>query len=210
MVRQMRDQIEESWPKARSFALMVARTAWPWVDRCEVESAAGLALVHAAQTWDERRCPWDPWWQQKVRWALREMMRNADPLTRKDRSAVNQWEATIEAMHHRDRGGAPIPMPRAVALALAAADDPLSLDGEAVPEIAQPSPRRHEELAALERWVERLEGRERRVVLARLEEVPVNVIADDLGLTPSRASQIIREACKRMRRWAIEECLIDA
>ena len=214
--RQVDDLVVGAFWLARLVVDDVASRAPRSVDRQDLHSAALVALVSAARIFDPSiGVPFAAFARTRMRWAVVDELRAHDPLSRGDRRRVSAWRDADEEwarrraadrhpsahLPHRDRRPLSTPsLDRARAIA-AAAPAAIAVDA-ADPTAASP------ELHVIERELvdavrcalHRLPPRCRAAVTAHfIEGREMRVIADELGVTASRVSQLCAEGVRRLR-----------
>jgi RNA polymerase sigma factor FliA len=170
------------------------------VDRQDLHAAALLGLVNAARVYDPSLgVPFDAFARTRMRWAVLDELRAHDPLTRADRRRVQAWRALSE-QHRHPSVAATCSFVRTL-LAVSARD------GAEVEDAADPgavTPESHalerELVEAVRDALVLLPPRCREVVTAYfIDGRDMRSIAADLGVTPSRVSQLCAEGVRRLR-----------
>jgi RNA polymerase sigma factor for flagellar operon FliA len=192
------------------------------VSRGELESAGMLGLIQAARSWDAvRGIPFDRYANARIRGALLDELRSRDWASRSVRARARRMQVATQEL--RERLGR---TPTEVEVAAAADLDPVvasqvrddvaraalvSLEG-LVPEeggdVPLPSAEPDPETTILDREqrgylvdaVAALPDRLRAVIVGYFfEERPLQDVAAELGVSPSRASQLQSEALALLR-----------
>jgi RNA polymerase sigma factor FliA len=171
------------------------------VDRQDLHSVALVGLVNAARVFDPSiGVPFEAFARARMRWAVLDELRAQDPLSRADRrrasaavhatTDVSQDRVTMIASRRADGAGRP---------AFGGVDD---LDDAVDPGATSP------ETHAIERdLVDSVRGalgllppRCRSAVVAHfIDGRDMRSIADELGVSPSRVSQLCTEGVRRLR-----------
>ena len=151
------------------------------VELGELVALGNLGLVEAHRRYDARRgVPFHAFAATRIRGAMIDGLRREDPLTRDERARLRG-----------DLGGAP-------SLQLVELDE--SAEEITPEERIDDAFGRKEELAVLQRALGALPERERRVVTRHFfDEQPLRSVGEELGVTESRACQIVSAALSRLR-----------
>jgi RNA polymerase sigma factor for flagellar operon FliA len=185
---------------ARRVVHDVAAGAPRSVDRQDLHSVALLGLVNAARAYDPTLgVPFDAFARSRMRWAVLDELRAQDPLSRADRRRASAVSVAADAPQDR----------RTVSAFRRPADTARhglggASDFDDAPDPGAISP----EMNAIERdLVESVRGalvllppRCRKVVVAHfIDGRDMRSIADELGVSPSRVSQLCSEGVRRLR-----------
>ena len=173
------------------------------VDRQDLHSAALLALVNAARIFDPTRgVPFDAFARSRMRWAVLDELRTQDPLSRADRPRASAAPAAAAASAPQDR--------QTVIVHRRPADTARPGSGGAgdFGDAADPCAVSPETYAIERDLVEsvrdalvELTPRCRTAVVAHfIDGRDMRSIADELGVSPSRVSQLCAEGVRRLRR----------
>jgi RNA polymerase sigma factor FliA len=170
------------------------------VDRQDLHSVALLGLVNAARVYDPTLgVPFEAFARSRMRWAVLDELRAQDPLSRADRRRASAVHAAADAPQDRRT----VTGSRCPTDARRPGPDGASAFGEAADPSAI-SPETH----AIERdLVESVRGalvllppRCRKAVVAHfIDGRDMRSIADELGVSPSRVSQLCTEGVRRLR-----------
>jgi RNA polymerase sigma factor for flagellar operon FliA len=170
------------------------------VDRQDLHSAALLGLVNAARVYDPTLgVPFDAFARSRMRWAVLDELRAQDPLSRAERRRASAVQVAADGSQDR-RTAIAFRRPPETARRGAGGDSDVAdaVDPGAI------SPETH----AVERdLVESVRGalvmlppRCRSVVVAHfIDGRDMRSIADELGVSPSRVSQLCTEGVRRLR-----------
>lgn len=188
------------------------------VDRSELHSAALFGLYQAATAWSpERGVRFETFARHRIRGALLDELRSRDWASRRVRMTARRIVAAIDELtllHGRrptdgevaDHLGVPVSVIEANERDLhsAAVRSCDTFDDETVPRSEDTGPEdtlvHREEVGYLHDAVALLPERLRRVVIAYyVEELPMQAIGDELGVTESRISQMRAEAVRLLR-----------
>ncbi|MGD9701851.1 MAG: sigma-70 family RNA polymerase sigma factor [Acidimicrobiia bacterium] len=171
------------------------------VDRQDLHSAALVGLVNAARIFDPALgVPFDAFARARMRWAVLDELRAHDPLSRSERRTATALSAIVG--EPRDLGAVRRCRDRSARLVASDVDREVEALDAADPSAVSP------ESHAIEReLVEAVRGalvllptRCRSVVVAYfIEGRAMRSIADELGVTPSRVSQLCTEGVRRLR-----------
>ncbi len=217
MQQTQRDQlISEHTEVAKRIALKMARRCPSWVAREDLVSAGLLGLTEAARRYDATRAePFLPFAEQRIRGAVLDELRRGDMLPRRVRQSARKVAATIRKIevtgetateqkiaddlgvsvdHYRDN------------LATLLHVDTESIDGEGaailVAQTQSPSElaARSEMLHRVRAALDKLEQRDVTLLgLHYIEEMTFQEIATTIGITASRACQLLWRAVARLR-----------
>ncbi len=205
----------------------MARRCPSWIPREDLVSAGLLGLTEAARRYDSSRAePFLPFAEQRIRGAVLDELRRGDMLPRRVRqsarkvaSAIRQIENTGEkATEERIAGtlGVTIENYRDNLATLLQVETE-SIDGEGATLLAdsQATPAeqaaRSEMLRHVREALDRLEQRDVTLLgLHYIEEMTFQEIATTIGITASRACQLLWRAIARLRVQLGEQTMQDA
>lgn len=218
---------------ARRIALKMARRCPSWIAREDLVAAGLLGLTEAARRYDNTRAePFLPFAEQRIRGAVLDELRRGDMLPRRVRQVARKISSTIRSLenagetatderlasvlgvsveHYRDN----------LAHLIHVETESLSGDGNANGDGAtalvdpQESPAdvasRRQILAHVRNALEKLEQRDVTILgLHYIEELTFQDIATTLGITASRACQLLWRAVERLRTQLGELTMRDA
>lgn len=212
---------------ARRIALKMARRCPAWVAREDLVAAGMLGLTEAARRYDDqRREPFLPFAEQRIRGAVLDELRRGDLLPRRVRQLARKVATTIRSLEQQ---GGQAPNEQAIADALGVSvesyrNDLASLihvdvepiddmraqlvdDQTPVDELAS----RRQTLDRVKQALTKLETRDVTLMgLHYIEEMTFQEIASTMGITPSRACQLLWRAVARLRTQLGETQLQDA
>jgi len=207
-------------PLAEQLTSLVLQRVPRSVDRGDLQSAASFGLFQAAQAWEpDRGVTFEAFARHRIRGALLDELRGRDWASRRVRSFARAVAAACDeltAMHGRqptdaeiaDRLGVTVAAieanQRDLHLAALRSSDALSEESHGVESDAGDDPQavleRREEFGYLHDAVSLLPERLRRVVLGYyVEELPMQTLAAELGVTESRISQMRAEAVRLLK-----------
>jgi RNA polymerase sigma factor for flagellar operon FliA len=212
---------------ARRIALKMARRCPTWVAREDLVAAGLLGLTEAARRYDDTRAePFIPFAEQRIRGAVLDELRRGDLLPRRVRQTARKIAAVIRKLENAGDK----PTDHAVAEAMGVSVevyrtdlahlvhvDVESIDGEkpmmlvdvatAPDELAS----HRETLAKVKGALSLLEERDATLLsLYYVEELTFQQIATSLGITPSRACQLLWRAIERLRERLGERMMAEA
>jgi RNA polymerase sigma factor for flagellar operon FliA len=212
---------------ARRIALKMARRCPTWVAREDLVAAGLLGLTEAARRYDDTRAePFIPFAEQRIRGAVLDELRRGDLLPRRVRQSARKVAAVIRAI---EASGA-IATDQAIADAMGVSletyrtdlahlvhIDVESIDGEKATTLVD-SERAPDEIASFRETLTRVKSalsmlEERDATLLSLyyiEELTFQQIASSLGITPSRACQLLWRAIERLRERLGARVMADA
>jgi RNA polymerase sigma factor for flagellar operon FliA len=213
-----RDQlIAEHTGMARRIALKLARRCPNWIAREDLVAAGMLGLTEAARRYDDTRAePFVPFAEQRIRGAVLDELRRGDLLPRRVRQLARKIASTIRTLEARggtatdqaiaDSLGVSIEAYREdlahlVHVDVSSLDDServvqLPNDDDAPDELAA----RRLEMARVRGALSLLEPRDAALLgLYYLEDLTFQQIATSLGITSSRACQLLWRAVDRLR-----------
>lgn len=226
MTTQQRDLVDAHLPLVEHLVLRVSANFPRHVDRSELIAAGSLGLVEAALRYDpERGVPFGRYAARRIRGAVLDAVRSADWAPRSTRQLARQADAAVQAFAART-GRTPSDDELADELGISAADL-AEMRGRVHRGVVQSlEPRAHQEEGAnpLDRLFDRsevgadevLENEELRGYLrSALEHLPerhrivvighyfeqrsFDELAEFLGVTPSRVSQLRSDAVDMIR-----------
>jgi RNA polymerase sigma factor for flagellar operon FliA len=212
---------------ARRIALKMARRCPSWVAREDLVSAGLLGLTEAALRYDNTRAePFLPFAEQRIRGAVLDELRRGDMLPRRVRQAARKVAATIRGLENAGEQATDEKVASTLGVTLENYRDNLatllhveteSIDGEGaailVCEQDRPDEQasRRETLANVRRALDKLEQRDVTLLgLHYIEEMTFQEIATTLGITASRACQLLWRAVARLRTQLGETMMAEA
>ena len=212
---------------ARRIALKMARRCPTWVQREDLVAAGLLGLTEAARRYDDTRAePFIPFAEQRIRGAVLDELRRGDLLPRRVRQTARKIAAVIRKLETAGEK----PTDQAVADAMGVSVefyrsdmahlvnvDVESIDGEKATMLADVTSA-PDEIAAHRETLTMVKGalsllEERDATLLSLyyiEELTFQQIATSLGITPSRACQLLWRAVERLRTHLGERVMAEA
>jgi RNA polymerase sigma factor for flagellar operon FliA len=212
---------------AKRIALKMARRCPNWVDREDLVSAGLLGLTEAARRYDDKRAePFIPFAEQRIRGAVLDELRRGDLLPRRVRQTARKVATVIRTLEAlgvattdqtiADAMGVSVETYR-TDLAHLVHIDVESIDGEKATTLVDGDQSPHE-LASFRETLHRVKGalsllEERDATLLSLyyiEELTFQQIAASLGITPSRACQLLWRAIERLRERLGERMMAEA
>jgi RNA polymerase sigma factor for flagellar operon FliA len=225
---QWRNQlISQHADMARRIALKMARRCPTWVAREDLVAAGLLGLTEAARRYDDTRCePFIPFAEQRIRGAVLDELRRGDLLPRRVRQTARKIAAVIRKLETAGEK----PTDQAVSDALGVSIetyrselahlvhvDVESIDGESATMLVD-SEKGPDELASYRETLTKvkgalsmLEARDATLLsLYYIEELTFQQIATSLGITPSRACQLLWRAIERLRERLGERVMAEA
>ena len=212
---------------ARRIALKMARRCPTWVAREDLVAAGLLGLTEAARRYDDTRVePFIPFAEQRIRGAVLDELRRGDLLPRRVRQTARKISAVIRKLENAgekptdqavaDAMGVSIELYRSD-LAHLVNVDVESIDGEKATMLvdAQTAPDEQasyrETLSKVKGALSLLEERDATMLsLYYIEELTFQQIATSLGITPSRACQLLWRAVERLRTHLGERVMAEA
>ena len=225
---QWRDQlISEHAEVAKRIALKMARRCPAWIAREDLVAAGMLGLTEAARRYDRTRAePFLPFAEQRIRGAVLDELRRGDLLPRRVRQMARKIATTIRGLENTGMVASDSSVATALGVTVESYRDDLahlihvdveSLDGEGaailvdeqepVDELAD----RRQMLTRVKTSLATLEPRD--VTLLHLhyfEEQTFQEIATTLGITSSRACQLLWRAVARLRTALGEQVMTEA
>lgn len=223
-----RDQlIVDHSEMARRIALKMARRCPTWICHDDLVAAGLLGLTEAARRYDDTRAePFLPFAEQRIRGAVLDELRRGDLLPRRVRQTARKIAATIRGLENA--GQTPTDERVAKALDVTVESyrqhlahlihvDVESIDGERATILvdAQQGPEelasRSETLEHVRIALDKLEKRDVTILgLHYIEELTFQEIATTIGITASRACQLLWRAVERLRTQLGEATMRDA
>ena len=214
---QWRDQlISEHADVARRIALKMARRCPAWIAREDLVAAGMLGLTEAARRYDQTRAePFLPFAEQRIRGAVLDELRRGDLLPRRVRQLARKIATTIRGLESSGETASEDKVASALGVSIEQYRDDLahlihidveSLDGEGaailvdeqqpVDELAS----RRQTMTRVRDTLATLEPRDITLLhLHYFEEQTFQEIATTLGITSSRACQLLWRAVARLR-----------
>ncbi len=225
---QWRDQlISEHADIARRIALKMARRCPAWIAREDLVAAGMLGLTEAARRYDQTRAePFLPFAEQRIRGAVLDELRRGDLLPRRVRQLARKIATTIRGIENTGETATEDKVASALGVSVEQYRDDLahlihvdteSIDGEGAAILVdeqQPVDQladRRQTLARVKTGLATLEARD--VTLLHLhyfEEQTFQEIATTLGITSSRACQLLWRAVARLRTALGEQMMSEA
>jgi RNA polymerase sigma factor FliA len=212
---------------ARRIALKMARRCPTWIAREDLVAAGLLGLTEAARRYDDKRAePFVPFAEQRIRGAVLDELRRGDLLPRR----VRQTARKISAVTRKLENAGEKPTDQAIADAMGVTVefyrsdlahlvhvDVESIDGERATALVDHT-RAPDELASYRETLTKvktalhtLEQRDATLLsLYYIEELTFQQIATSLGITPSRACQLLWRAIERLRTSLGERVMAEA
>jgi RNA polymerase sigma factor FliA len=219
--------IAEHTDIARRIALKMARRCPAWIAREDLVSAGMLGLTEAARRYDEKRAePFLPFAEQRIRGAVLDELRRGDLLPRRVRQAARKIASTIRSLEAA--GETPTDEKLAKAMGVTVEQyrsdlahlihvDTESIDSESgitlIDERQTPDlqAQHREALDRVRAALGSLESRDVTLLgLHYIEELTFQEIAATLGITASRACQLLWRAVERLRTQLGERVLAEA
>jgi RNA polymerase sigma factor FliA len=201
---------------ARRIALKMARRCPTWIQREDLVAAGLLGLTEAAQRYDGTRAePFLPFAEQRIRGAILDELRRGDLLPRRVRQIARRIASKINALETAGETASEAKLAEAMGvsvdhyrsdLAMLVHVDIESLDGERAVTLVDSARAPDEQASRLEllgcirRALDNLEQRDVTLLgLHYIEELTFQDIAKTLGITASRACQLLWRAVARLR-----------
>jgi len=225
---QWRDQlISEHADIARRIALKMARRCPAWIAREDLVGAGMLGLTEAARRYDQTRAePFLPFAEQRIRGAVLDELRRGDLLPRRVRQLARKIATTIRSLENTGETACEDKVANALGVTVEQYRNDLahlihvdveSIDGEgatilvdeaeSVDELAD----RRKTMARVKTSLATLEPRDVRLLhLHYFEELTFQEIASQLGITSSRACQLLWRAVARLRTELGEQVMAEA
>ena len=223
-----RDQlISEHADIARRIALKMARRCPAWIAREDLVAAGLLGLTEAARRYDDtRREPFLPFAEQRIRGAVLDELRRGDLLPRRVRQVARKIASTIQGLEASGVAPTEERLADAMGVTLEQYRSDLahlihvgveSIDGEGAVMLVDEQQRPDEQashreaLARVRAALEKLESRDVTLLgLHYIEELTFQEIAATLGITASRACQLLWRAVARLRAQLGQRVLDEA
>lgn len=213
---QWRDQlISDHADVARRIALKMARRCPAWIAREDLVAAGMLGLTEAARRYDQTRAePFLPFAEQRIRGAVLDELRRGDLLPRRVRQLARKIATTIRGLENAGETASEDKVASALGVSIEQYRDDLahlihvdveSLDegGAILVDEQQPVDElasRRETLTRVRESLASLEARDITLLhLHYFEEQTFQEIATTLGITSSRACQLLWRAVARLR-----------
>src|SRR5262245_52325554 len=201
---------------ARRIALKMARRCPTWIQRDDLIAAGLLGLTEAAQRYHGSRAePFLPFAEQRIRGAILDELRRGDLLPRRVRQIARRIASKINALETAGETASEAKLAEAMGvsvdhyrsdLAMLVHVDIESLDGERAVTLVDSARAPDEQASRLEllgrirRALDNLEQRDVTLLgLHYIEELTFQDIAKTLGITASRACQLLWRAVARLR-----------
>lgn len=201
---------------AKRIALKMARRCPSWVAREDLVSAGLLGLTEAARRYDDTRAePFLPFAEQRIRGAVLDELRRGDMLPRRVRQTARKVAAAIRQIESSgeratedniaDKLGVTVDNYREnLATLLHVETESIDGDGAIVLVDKQETPvelaARSEMLRRVREAIDHLEQRDVTLLgLHYIEEMTFQEIATTIGITASRACQLLWRAVARLR-----------
>jgi RNA polymerase sigma factor for flagellar operon FliA len=212
---------------AKRIALKMARRCPSWVAREDLVSAGLLGLTEAARRYDDTRAePFLPFAEQRIRGAVLDELRRGDMLPRRVRQTARKVAATIRQLESGGEKATEEQIADTLGVTLENYRENLatllhveteSIDGEGATILVdkQQSPAdlaaRSEMLGRVRSALDRLEQRDVTLLgLHYIEEMTFQEIATTIGITASRACQLLWRAVARLRVQLGDATMQDA
>jgi RNA polymerase sigma factor for flagellar operon FliA len=213
-----RDQlIAEHADIARRIALKMARRCPAWVAREDLVAAGMLGLTEAALRYDATRAePFLPFAERRIRGAVLDELRRGDMLPRRVRQQARKVAATIRTLENTSGEANEETIASTLGVSVETYRENLagllnfeteSIDGDHATLLVDPQQRpdeqasRRELLRRVREALDRLEQRDVTLLgLHYIEEMTFQEIATTLGITASRACQLLWRAVDRLRQ----------
>jgi RNA polymerase sigma factor for flagellar operon FliA len=222
-----RDQlIAEHTEVARRIALKMARRCPSWIARDDLVAAGLLGLTEAARRYDNTRAePFLPFAEQRIRGAVIDELRRGDMLPRRVRQNARKVAATIRGLENEGETATDEKVASTLGVSVEHYRTNLanlihieteSIDGECAAILVDDQQRpdeqaaRRETLTRVRAAVDKLEKRDVTLLgLHYIEEMTFQEIATTLGITASRACQLLWRAVARLRTQLGEIAMQD-
>lgn len=225
---QWRNQlISQHADMARRIALKMARRCPNWVDRDDLVAAGLVGLTEAARRYDDKRAePFVAFAEQRIRGAVIDEMRRGDVLPRRVRQTARKIAGVIRRLENAGEKATDQAVADALGVSVETYRTDLahlvhvdveSIDGEKAIALVDVQ-RAPDEIAAFRETLCKVKGAlallEQRdstlLSLYYIEELTFQQIATSLGITPSRACQLLWRAVERLREHLGERVLAEA
>ena len=212
---------------ARRIALKMARRCPNWVVREDLVAAGLLGLTEAARRYDDKRSePFIPFAEQRIRGAVLDELRRGDLLPRRVRQTARKISAVMRKLENAGEKPTDHAMADAMGVSVETYRTDLahlvhvdveSIDGEKATMLVD-AQRAPDELASYRETLGKvkcalslLEERDATLLgLYYIEELTFQQIATSLGITPSRACQLLWRAIERLRERLGERMMAEA
>jgi RNA polymerase sigma factor for flagellar operon FliA len=211
---------------AKRIALKMARRCPAHVAREDLVSAGLLGLTEAACRYDATRAePFLPFAEQRIRGAVLDELRRGDMLPRRVRQTARKVAATIRQIENSGEKATDENIAGKLGVSVENYRDNLatllhveteSIDGEGAMVLAdtQKTPAEHaarsEMLCRVREAIDRLEQRDITLLgLHYLEEMTFQEIGTTIGISASRACQLLSRAISRLRTQ-LGDAMLDA
>jgi RNA polymerase sigma factor FliA len=208
--------ISEYVEVAKRIALKMARRCPTWIAREDLVSAGLLGLTEAARRYDDTRAePFLPFAEQRIRGAVLDELRRGDMLPRRVRQSARKVAATIRQIEQKGEKATEEKIAGTLGVTVENYRENLatllnveseSIDGEGATILVdqQQSPAelaaRSEMLSRVRTALDKLEQRDVTLLgLHYIEEMTFQEIATTIGITASRACQLLWRAVARLR-----------
>jgi RNA polymerase sigma factor for flagellar operon FliA len=219
--------IAEHAEMARRIALKMARRCPSWIVREDLVSAGLLGLTEAARRYDQTRAePFLPFAEQRIRGAVLDELRRGDMLPRRVRQVARKITATLRGFENLGEVATDEQMAATLGVTIQHYRENLahlihvdleSIDGEGAMVLVDPQ-QRPDEIAARRELLGHVRGAldklcQRDVTILGLhyiEELTFHQIATTLGITASRACQLLWRAVERLRAQLGESTMQEA
>ena len=225
---QWRNQlISQHVDMARRIALKMARRCPSWVNREDLVAAGLLGLTEAARRYDDRRAePFVPFAEQRIRGAVLDELRRGDLLPRRVRQTARKIAAVIRGLENAGEQATDHAIADAMGVSVETYRSDLahlvhvdveSIDGEKATMLVDRE-QGPDEIASFRETLRKVKGalellEQRDATLLSLyyvEEMTFQQIATSLGITPSRACQLLWRAVERLRQRLGERMMAEA
>lgn len=212
---------------ARRIALKMARRCPSWVGREDLVAAGMLGLTEAALRYDDTRVePFLSFAEQRIRGAVLDELRRGDMLPRRVRQTARKVAATIRGLESAGETATDERVASTLGVTIENYRDNLanlinveteSIDSERATILVDEQQRpdeiasRREMLSRVRTALDKLEQRDVTLLgLHYIEELTFQEIATTLGITASRACQLLWRAVARLRTQLGESTMRDA
>jgi len=212
---------------ARRIALKMARRCPSWIGRDDLVAAGMLGLTEAALRYDDTRVePFLSFAEQRIRGAVLDELRRGDMLPRRVRQTARKVAATIRGLENAGETATDERVASTLGVTIENYRDNLanlinveteSIDSEGAAILVDEQQRpdeiasRREMLSRVRTALDKLEQRDVTLLgLHYIEELTFQEIATTLGITASRACQLLWRAVARLRRQLGESTMRDA
>ena len=219
--------IAEHTEVAKRIALKMARRCPSWVAREDLVSAGLLGLTEAARRYDDTRAePFLPFAEQRIRGAVLDELRRGDMLPRRVRQTARKVAATIRQIESSGERATEEKIADKMGVSVENYRDNLatllhveteSIDGEGATILVdrQENPAelaaRSEMLRRVREALDHLETRDVTLLgLHYIEEMTFQEIATTIGITASRACQLLWRAVARLRTQLGDKAMEEA